>query len=108
MPEKQVKKRDSIKLMVLDVLKPHTPNIVEFGQSLGRANGIENVDVSVYTVDEKTESVKVVVEGLDLDFNAIRKTIEDFGAVIHSVDKICIGQRMCSYQPHEQIISRPI
>jgi hypothetical protein len=90
-----------IKLLVLDVLKPHTPNIVEFGQALAKANGIENADISVYAVDEKTESVKVIVEGKSLDFNRIRQTIEEFGAVVHSVDKMCIGKELCRYQIHE-------
>jgi hypothetical protein len=91
----------AIKILVLDVLKPHHPNIVEFGKELAKANGIENVDISVYSVDEKTEDVKVVLEGGKLDFDLIRKVIEDAGAVVHSVDKICLGKKICSYQLHE-------
>ncbi|MBW2971653.1 DUF211 domain-containing protein [Candidatus Woesearchaeota archaeon] len=93
--------RSTIRLLVLDVLKPHKPNIVDFGKELAKANGIENMDISVYAVDEKTETVKVILEGNSLDFEVIRKTIEDFGAVVHSVDKICLGKRICSYQLHE-------
>ncbi len=95
------KNNDKIKLLVLDILKPHTPNIVEFGKELQKANGIENIDISVYAVDEKTETVKVVIEGNSLDFEVIRKTIEDSGAVVHSVDKVAIGNKICSYQLHE-------
>ena len=93
--------RSTIKLLVLDVLKPHKPNIVEFGKELATANGVENIDVSVYAVDEKTETVKVVLEGNALDFEVIRKTIENSGAVVHSIDKICLGKKICSYQLHE-------
>ncbi|MFH1063899.1 MAG: DUF211 domain-containing protein [Candidatus Woesearchaeota archaeon] len=100
-----VNEKKPIKLLVIDVLKPHTPNIVEFGQELVKADGIDNIDVSVYAVDEKTETVKVVIEGKSLDFPAIRDKIENFGAVVHSVDKICIGDKICSYQikdlPHK-------
>ncbi len=95
------KNNKPIKLLVLDVLKPHTPNIVKFGQALSKANGIENADISVYAVDEKTETVKVVLEGRNLDFDAIRNTIEEFGAVVHSVDKVAIGKKLCSFQLHE-------
>ena len=95
------KKPKSIRLLVLDILKPHKPNIVEFGQELKKTNGIDNLDVSVYAVDEKTESVKVVLEGNSLNFDDIRKTIEDAGAVVHSVDKVAIGKSLCSYQLHE-------
>jgi uncharacterized protein len=97
------KKTSPIKLLVLDVLKPHKPNIVEFGTELSRANGIDNLDISVYAVDEKTESVKAVIEGKSLDFDLIKKTVEDFGAVIHSVDKVCIGKKICAYQLHETL-----
>lgn len=95
------KKRKTIKLLVLDALKPHKPNIVELGTALAKANGIENLDISVYAVDEKTESVKIVLEGDNLDFETIRKEVEDFGAVIHSVDKVAVGKKVCSYQLHE-------
>ena len=95
------KKGHPIKLLVLDVLKPHKPNIVEFGKTLSESNGIENIDISVYAVDEKTEDVKVVLEGVSLDFDKIRQTIEDTGAAVHSIDKICIGKKVCSYQLHE-------
>ena len=95
------KNHSDIKLLVLDILKPHKPDIVEFGQELTRANGVENIDISVYAVDEKTESVKVVIEGASLDFEIIRKTIEEFGAVVHSVDKAAIGKKICSYQLQE-------
>ena len=91
------KKSATVKLLVLDVLKPHKPNIVEFGQALSEANGIDNMDITVYTVDEKTESVKIICEGSNLDFEVIKKHIEEFGAVIHSVDKICIGKTLCVY-----------
>lgn len=95
------KKNHPIKLLVLDVLKPHHPNIVEFGKTLADSNGIENIDITVYSVDEKTEDVKVVLEGISLDFEIIRKTIENTGAVVHSVDKICLGKKICSYQFQE-------
>jgi hypothetical protein len=43
----------------------------------------------------------MVLEGSSLDFDVIRKTIEDFGAVVHSVDKVCTGKKVCSFQLHE-------
>ncbi len=86
------KKCNKVRILVMDVLKPHKPNIVEFSQALCEANGILNAEVSVYAIDEKTESVKVVVEGNDLHFETIKDVIEQFGAVIHSVDRCAIGK----------------
>ena len=95
MPKGQKK---GVKLLVLDVLKPHSPNIVDFGKEIAKTDNVENADITVYAVDEKTENVKVVLEGSNLDFEIIRKTIENFGAVVHSVDKIGIGRTLCMYQ----------
>lgn len=94
-------RKPTIKLLVLDVLKPHNPNIVEFGVELKKTNGIENLDISVYAVDERTETVKLVLEGGSLDFERIKRTIEDFGAVVHSVDKVAVGKKVCDYQLHD-------
>ena len=104
MPKKSV---SPIKMLVLDILKPHTPNIVEFCQELTAANGIENIDISVYAVDEKTESVKMVLEGSSLNFEVIRGTIENFGAVVHSVDKVCAGKKACSLQLPDLMYHKP-
>lgn len=103
----QKDKGSCIKLLVLDILKPHKPNIVEFGKELKKANGIENLDISVYAVDEKTETVKVVIEGSCLDFEVIKKTVEDFGAVVHSVDKVAVGKKLCDYQIPEMQHIKP-
>ncbi len=99
-------KCQKVRVLVLDVLKPHQPNIVEFSQELCKSNGILNAEVSVYAIDEKTESVKVVVEGDDLHFETIRKMIEDFGAVIHSVDRCALGENPEKLRLHEYEVFR--
>jgi hypothetical protein len=82
---------DKIKVIVLDILKPHKPDIIEFGLLIEKGKDVKCVNMSVYAVDEKTESVKLAIEGSDLDFKRIKKTVEDHGAVIHSIDKAVIG-----------------
>lgn len=86
-------KKPKIRVMVIDVLKPHKPNIVEFGQILCDCKSVQNVNISVYAIDEKTESVKVTLEGNEIDFPEIEKTIDDFGAVVHGVDKVVVGAK---------------
>ena len=58
-----------IRRLVLDVLKPHHPDVVEFGCLLAEQGGLR-VRVSVLEVDERTETVRVevaevAVEGVD-------------------------------------------
>ncbi|MBU0635582.1 DUF211 domain-containing protein [Candidatus Micrarchaeota archaeon] len=87
------KSKPKIKVLVLDLLKPHQPNIAEFGQALCEVKSVQNANLSVYAIDEKTESIKAVLEGTEIDFEEVKKKIEDFGAVVHSVDKAVVGAK---------------
>lgn len=80
--------RATITKLVLDVLKPHQPSIVEFAVALTKVKGVERVDSSVMEVDAETETIKVVVEGKDLEVDAIAEKIRDLGGVVHSVDAV--------------------
>lgn len=82
-------------LMVLDILKPHKPNIVDLGRQLF-GGGVEATVITVYAVDEKTESIKITIEGKNLDYQKIKLLIEDGGAVIHSIDKVAYGKKPSS------------
>lgn len=72
--------------MVLDVLKPHDPNALEFARAIA-AHGYR-VQLGVEEVDEKTESVVLVVEGSLIDFDLVRATISELGGSLHSIDEV--------------------
>ena len=76
--------------IVLDVLKPHQPPLPEFASYLGEMDGITRVDISVVEMDEKTESLRIIVDGVGLDYEAIRSHMARQGAVIHSVDQVVV------------------
>ena len=99
-------KCQKVRLLVLDILKPHQPDIVEFSKALCTSNGVKNAEISIYAIDEKTESIKVVVEGVDLHFDIIKATIEDLGAAVHSVDRCVIGENPEKLKLHEYEIHR--
>ena len=82
-----------VKIVVLDVLKPHEPNILELGKALCSSISVLDANVSVYAVDEKTESTKVTIAGKDVNFEEVKKIMEEFGAVIHSIDKVVVGKK---------------
>jgi hypothetical protein len=77
-----------VKRLVLDVLKPHQPNVLEFSQALARAGGDYRVCTRVLEVDEKTETLQVVVEGDAIDFDAVGSRIRDMGGSLHSIDEV--------------------
>ena len=72
--------------MVLDVLKPHDPNALEFARAIA-AHGYR-VQLGVEEVDEKTESVVLVVEAPHIDFDLVRATINELGGSLHSIDEV--------------------
>ncbi len=72
------------------MLKPHQPPLPEFASYLGEMDEITRVDISVVEMDEKTESLRIIVDGVDLDYEAIRSHMARQGAVIHSVDQVVV------------------
>lgn len=78
----------AIKKLVLDVLKPHSPSILELARSLAELGEGYRVHLDVEEMDEKTETVVIVIEGNNLDFEAIDETIKTMGGSLHSVDQV--------------------
>ncbi len=70
------------------MLKPHKPSVVELGRALSELNGVSNVNILLGEVDVNTETVKITIEGLGLDYEEIEKIIRRFGAAIHSIDEV--------------------
>jgi hypothetical protein len=77
-----------VKRLVLDVLKPHQPNALEFSQAIAKAGGDYRVRTTVLEVDEKTETLQVVVEGVAIDFDAVQSGISAMGGSLHSIDEV--------------------
>ncbi len=79
---------------MLDVLKPHTPSIVELAQRISGVEGISGVNISLEEVDKDTDSVKITIEGTDINYEKVNATISECGAVIHSVDGVSAGMKL--------------
>ena len=79
-----------IKTLVLDVLKPHSPSLPEFASFLAEFEGLTRVDVSLVEMDERTESLKVEINGSGIDYEALKEHMGKQGAVIHSVDHVIV------------------
>jgi len=76
------------KRMVLDVLKPRHPGILEFANTIAALGPGYRVTVTVDEVDDKTESVMLTVEGEGVDFKLIQASIKALGGSLHSVDEV--------------------
>ncbi|MEE8324132.1 MAG: DUF211 domain-containing protein [Candidatus Humimicrobiaceae bacterium] len=81
----------NIRRIVLDVLKPHSPNILEIAKQLADLVGVDGVDISLIEMDQKVENVKVTCEGDSIIYEQVEEVIKTNGASIHSLDKISVG-----------------
>ncbi|RQG95239.1 DUF211 domain-containing protein [Natrarchaeobius chitinivorans] len=79
--------------LVLDVLKPHDPGVVPFTARLGDLEGIEAATATVVEIDENVKTLRVTIEGGDLEMDSIRDEIEDLSASVHSIDQVACGSR---------------
>ncbi|MCW8828464.1 MAG: DUF211 domain-containing protein [Gammaproteobacteria bacterium] len=77
-----------MKRLVLDVLKPRQPNIIEFAKAIAALGSEYRVNMRVEEVDDKTESVLLSVEAEDMDFVALEAKINELGASLHSIDEV--------------------
>ena len=91
MKNKEYGSRAPVKILVLDILKPHSPSILELGQIVCHEKSVDNGNLSVYAVDEKTESIKMTLEGKNINYVTVKDLIEEQGAVIHSMDRVVLG-----------------
>lgn len=83
-----------IKRLVLDVLKPHQPSILEMAVTLSSLKGISGVNFTLQEIDRKTESVTLTVEGTDIQFEEVRRVVKEAGAAIHSIDEVVAGRKI--------------
>ncbi|MBU0680625.1 MAG: DUF211 domain-containing protein [Proteobacteria bacterium] len=77
-----------IRRLVLDILKPHQPNAVEFACYLADLTEDARFKLTVTAVDKKTENIMLEVEGSDLQFDILSDGIRKQGASIHSIDEV--------------------
>ncbi len=80
--------RSLLTKIVLDVLKPHKPSIIEMANTLINVDGVKKVNIIIREMDAETETVKVVIEGKSINYNRVEESIEHLGASIHSVDEV--------------------
>jgi len=78
----------TVKRIMLDVLKPHQPNSLEFSQAIAKAGKDYRVCLTVLEMDENTETLQLEVEASAIDFEAIESAITSMGGSLHSIDQV--------------------
>ena len=81
-----------VRRLVLDVLKPLDPTIIQLAQLLSGLPGVEAVNISIYEIDRRVENAKITIEGHDLRYQEIVGVIEENGGSVHSIDEVAAGK----------------
>jgi len=77
-----------VKHLVLDILKPHQPNALQFSSKLAATGENYHVVLTVLEVDEHTETIQVEISAEHIDFDAIQQAISTMGGSLHSIDQV--------------------
>ena len=80
--------------LVLDLLKPHEPDVVTFADAVAGIDGVDGVNVVLVETDKEVQTVKMTVEGDPIRVDAVYETLEDLGAAVHSIDEAVCGERI--------------
>jgi len=86
----------TVRRLVLDVLKPHDPPLVDFTDRVAELDGVVGVSTSLIELDREVQNVEVTIEGDALDVASIEETVEQLGGTVHSVDQVACGERVVS------------
>ena len=82
----------NLRRLVLDVLKPLEPSIVELAQILAEIEGVDGVNISIQEIDRRVENAKLTIEGNNLQFDQIARMIAENGGAIHSIDEVAAAR----------------
>ncbi|MGC8929356.1 MAG: DUF211 domain-containing protein [Candidatus Woesearchaeota archaeon] len=83
-----MEEKPKVRKLVLDVLKPHNPSLIEFATVINSIKEVKIVNVIVRETDRETETIKLTLQGFDLNIDEIRQAVENLGAAIHSIDEV--------------------
>jgi len=81
-----------IKRLVIDALKPREVSIMDLSKSICELDGVEEVSVIVTEVDVKTETVKIMISGNDIDFDKMMEAISESGVSVRSIDEVSLSR----------------
>ncbi len=83
-----------IRRLVLDIMKPHDPDVLVMTKRLSDISGVDGATTKLVEMDEQVQETRVTIEGDDLDLEQIQLVVEDLGGSIHSIDEVSCGDEV--------------
>lgn len=78
----------TVKRLVLDVLKPHQPNALDFCREIAAIEPDYQVSLTVQEIDEDTQTLQLEIRGAAVELGPIESTIASMGGSLHSIDQV--------------------
>ena len=72
----------------LDILKPHMPSVDLVARTLMEIEGMTKVGIKVDELDQKTASLHINVEGINIVLDEITEVLSSMNCALHSVDQV--------------------
>ncbi len=86
-----------IRRLVLDVVKPMEPSIVEYAKKLSALKGVSGVNVSLLEIDKKVENVRLTLMGPGIELDSVIDVVESLGGAVHSIDEVAAGREIVEH-----------
>jgi len=83
-----------IRRLVLDVLKPQQPSVIDLSNYLSDLDGVDGVEIELIEMDVNVESVKITIAGHEINYEEVEKIINENGGTIHSIDGVSCGKKL--------------
>jgi uncharacterized protein len=83
-----------VRRLVLDVVIPNASDLVRLTQDLADLSSISGASCFVTEFDKNVISIKIILEGIDLQMKEVEDTIQSHGGSIHSVDSVAAGKEI--------------
>jgi len=68
--------------------------MLDLATGIAKVSGVTGVNLSLYEVDQQTETVKATIQGENIDYEGVESVIRNFGAAVHSIDEVVVGKRL--------------
>ena len=76
--------------IVLDVMSPAQLSMVGLAKKLEKIDGVLQIYINLSELEKNVEDFRVTLDGFGLNYEQIRDTIKDFGAVIRNIDSMSL------------------
>lgn len=80
-----------IRRLVVDSMKPHNPDMIDFATSVVECPGVDSVNAVLEETDRKVQDVKLTIAVDDIEASAVEETVDDLGGSVHSINGVVCG-----------------